>query len=96
MTIHSDNCDIVLEKTPQLLHAAFAICFVVSFMMLFFSCISCGSICCPNKCCGPPDATGSEHKDPLMTAQEVHSPVQQQQQQVHVVVAEEVHESTLA
>jgi hypothetical protein len=92
----SGNCDIVLVKTPQLLHAAFAIGFIASFMMLFFSCITCGSTCCPTKCCGPADGVeGTDNKDP-MGSQEVQSAIHSQQQHVHsqpiqVVVAEEIH-----
>jgi len=66
----SGNCDIVLETTPRLLHSAFAIGFVVSFLMMFFSCITCGSTCCPAKCCGPAEEAGSTEP---MASQEVHS-----------------------
>lgn len=73
--------------TPQLLHAAFAICFVATFMMLFFSCVSCGSTCCPNKCCGPAEGDHAEANLALnapLSGQQVHSSMHSAQS-VHVV-----------
>lgn len=49
------DCDVVLEETPSLLLVTFVVCLFASFFMLLFSCVTCGSVCCPTKCCGPAD-----------------------------------------
>jgi hypothetical protein len=64
---------------------------VASFMMLFFTCITCGSICCPTQCCGPADpaqgaaggglsaststSTSTSSNKVPLASQEVHGPM---------------------
>ena len=46
-----DNCGHILDLPPDL-QASYLLCLVSAFTMLLFSIITCGTVCCPAKCCG--------------------------------------------
>lgn len=46
-----DNCGHILDLPPDL-QASYVLCLVSAFAMLLYSIITCGTVCCPAKCCG--------------------------------------------